>query len=199
MLVFGRRHTDFADYSTAVPAVLPLDDRIKLISDVLHPAARASSTSRSARRQAKFAKKSKKSSPSFAVNDLVMIQDTLRRNKMEPPWVGPYKILRKNRGGAYIIQDSTGALFPRNVTTSQMKKITDDQFGTDHVEVDCVLHHRGTGSSREYLVQWKGRDVLTWEPVSHFDDLAPIDTYFRRLSNNLGEGDGTIDTHRWNH
>ena len=79
----------------------------------------------------------------------------------------------KNRGGSYILQDSTGALFPRNASASQMKKITDDQFATDHAEVDCILNHRGDGASRKYLAKWKGRDVLTWEPVSHFDDFSP--------------------------
>ena len=63
-----------------------------------------------------------------------------------------------------------------------MKALDDTaSFATDHVEIQAILNHRGEGAQREYLVQWRNRDTLTWEPVAHFDDLAPIDTYFCRL------------------
>ena len=77
------RHNDYLDFNLAEPATLP---RLKLIIEVLYPAARTSSSATAFSHKARA---DAKGTSSFAVNDLVMILDTNRANKMEPPCVCP--------------------------------------------------------------------------------------------------------------
>ena len=39
----------------------------------------------------------------------VMVKDVLKGGKLDPKYEGPFKIVRRNTGGAYILQDNTGS------------------------------------------------------------------------------------------
>ena len=49
--------------------------------------------------------------------------------------------------------------------------------------VDKILDHRRENDGFRYLVLWYGhpRSSATWEPVSSFDDIECIDSYWRGL------------------
>jgi len=188
-VVFARNPPSFQDYSNCVDSINndTLSERGKAIQNVLYPTIRDAALSSATKRAKAYDKTHARAA--FKVHDVVMIRDESKVNKMEPIWVGPYKILRKNRGGAFLLLDSTGALLPRNVAPSQMKRIDEDSYSSNSFEVKSILNHRGVANDREYLVQWKHSEVPTWEPFTNFDDLSPIQDYFRRLSL-LEGGDG---------
>ena len=43
-------------------------------------------------------------------------------------------------------------------------------------EVEAILHHRGKGAQRRYLILWKGYPLseATWEPASHLLNAPDI-------------------------
>ena len=53
-----------------------------------------------------------------------------------------------------------------------------------HYEVQAIVNHRGTGKDIEYYVHWRGYDdqakYNTWEPVTSFDSLKPVNEYWAR-------------------
>ena len=113
----------------------------------------------------------------------VMLIDPLRANKFEPKYVGPYTVVRRNRGGAYEIKDATNVILDRRVPADQLKLISRRSAGRDDniYVVEKVLNHRGTPGHMEYLVKWKHftHEHNTWEPASSFLDNTLIRDYIR--------------------
>ena len=108
------------------------------------------------------------------------------KNKFEPAYHEPYKVLRRNRGGAYILEDSTGALYPRNVPPSHLKTIPNqDADQTSSFEVEAILNHVEDKEGIKYHVRWKdySEDHDSWEPHTSFDDLETISKYWARRIN----------------
>jgi len=110
-----------------------------------------------------------------------MVIDPVRSSKIDPFYIGPFKIIGRNRGGANQLLDTDNTLFPRNVAPSQMKLTTlsplDDEAS---YVVDKILDHKGSSGKRSYLVKWKHFDSSfnSWVSASDFDDLAIIDRYW---------------------
>ena len=111
----------------------------------------------------------------------VMVTDQWRSSKKEPRYEGPFKVLKRTRGGSYQLLDTDGTLFARAVAPMHMKPVSKDPAhdALSYV-VDCIIDHRGPPGSREYLVRWKSfsKDHDSWEPVKNFDDLAVIINYW---------------------
>ena len=62
--------------------------------------------------------------------------------------------------------------------------VEDNSVAEKHYEVQAIVNHRGSGKNMEYYVHWRGYDdqakYNTWEPVSSFDSLKPINDYWAR-------------------
>ena len=110
-----------------------------------------------------------------------MVSDPVRSSKNEPFYIGPFKVLRRNQGGAYQLLDTDGTLFPRNVSPSAMKltRVNPIDDEASYV-VDKILSHKGPPTRREYLVKWKHFDSSfnSWIPAKNFDDHGIIDRYW---------------------
>jgi len=120
---------------------------------------------------------------SFPLNSYVMVRDTRRSNKLDPINEGPYKIINKTKGGAYILEDGEGKLLERNFPPSALIIISADPiYGEPSYEVEAILNHRKTDNGYEYLVRWKNytADDDSWEPQENFDDLETIQRYWVR-------------------
>eukprot|EP00733_Pompholyxophrys_punicea_P000125 Pompholyxophrys_punicea_v1_NODE_19_length_5902_cov_21.503677.p1 type:complete len:734 gc:universal NODE_19_length_5902_cov_21.503677:2263-62(-) len=182
--MFTRELNGFRDYENA-PDVKPLDaeavkSRQRQAAEIVFPAVKLRSQQVQERRKTAF-------DSSHCITDQlpegtpVMVKNVSKSNKFEPNWEGPYSILRCNKGGAYELIDSTGALFPRPVPPSLCKVIGGD-FATDSMEVDAILNHRGPLNNREYLVRWKGLTSTedSWEPMEAFEDPTIITNYWNR-------------------
>ncbi|KAH9244023.1 hypothetical protein BASA81_018607 [Batrachochytrium salamandrivorans] len=124
------------------------------MSSVLFPAIGNLSKRSVNKAQLAFIKKFGKqiSKDPFPVNSSVMIVDPVRSSKNEPYYLGPFKVLRRTKGGSYEILDSDNTLFPRNVAPSMMKLIQrnaiDDQ---DTYVVDKILKHKGPATKDPIL------------------------------------------------
>ena len=126
----------------------------------------------------------------FPAGATVMIKDPVRQNKFEPTYIGPYTIVRRSRGGAYVLKDATGDILDRHVPADQMKLIARRKRRIDSDqpvhEVHSILDHRGSPGSHEYLVRWTdyGPAHNSWEPASSFLDDSAIQKYWASQATN---------------
>lgn len=186
-VMFGRRNNPLSDFSAAdqftSPDATALRSRVTEFTDVIFPGIRnISAVSRAKAVQAFTRKHSKRiNKDPFPQGSHVMVLDPVRSSKSEPFYLGPFRVLRRNQGGAYQLLDSDNSLFPRNVAPSQMKltRVNPVDDEASYV-VDKVLNHKGSPSKRSYLVKWKHFDdsFNSWIPATNFDDLAIVEKYW---------------------
>jgi len=187
-LMFAREPNPLCDYTGEEPVMVDLDNwnnyQRKVLS-VIYPAISDRIKSLKLRQSKQFDRKHRLVSPqAFPSGATVMIKDPSRQNKFEPTYIGPYTIIRRSRGGAYVLKDATGDLLDRHVPADQMKLIArrKRRIDTDQpiYEVDKIIDHRGSPGSYEYLVRWKGYGPTdnSWEPASSFLDDSTIQKYW---------------------
>jgi hypothetical protein len=142
---------------------------------------------RKSKRQAQAAEafNSKYKLQDFPEGSYVMAIDATRSSKLDPVYEGPFRVLRRTRGGAYELLDTDGTLIKRRFAPSQLKLIRDPKPKPTHdvYIVEDILDDRvDSDGNPEYLVKWKGFDDSdnTWEPRTNFIDLDIIKRYERR-------------------
>lgn len=114
----------------------------------------------------------------------VMIKDPMRKNKLEPPYIGPYIIHRRTRGGAYLLRDMTGDVLDRRVPPDQIKFVSRAPRSKDtnvHI-VNYIVDHRRVSNGFEYLIDWKDwyEEDRTWEPERNVIDKALVTEYWEQ-------------------
>jgi hypothetical protein len=187
-LMFAREPNPLRDYSGEEPAMVDLDNwnqyQRKVLS-LIYPAISDRIMGLKLRQNEQFNKHHRLITPqSFPTGATVMIKDPSRQNKFEPTYIGPYTIIRRSRGGAYVLKDATGDLLDRHVPADQMKLIARRKRRIDNdqpiYEAQSILTHRGSPGSYEYLVKWKNYDTTdnSWEPASSFLDDSIIQRYW---------------------
>jgi hypothetical protein len=191
-LMFAREPNPLGDYTGEEPVMVNLDNwnqyQRKVLS-VIYPAMSDRIIGLKLRQSEQFDLSHRLISPqTFPPGATVMIKDPSRQNKFEPTYIGPYTIIRRSRGGAYVLKDATGDLLDRHVPADQMKLIARRKRRIDKdqpiYEVHSILDHRGPPGSYEYLVRWSGYDSTnnSWEPASSFLDDSTIQKYWASKS-----------------
>ncbi|KAL6070358.1 Chromomethylase [Balamuthia mandrillaris] len=134
----------------------------------------------------------------FKPGDTVMLHHSAATSKMDPKYLGPFSIKCRTKSGAYILVDVTGNeledLLPDKTDMESQANPDgsddvnsefddDDDDSSKSYEVSKVLDHHGPTNRREYKVRWKGYSPKydLWIPVKNFDDLQPVNTYWKKL------------------
>jgi hypothetical protein len=115
-----------------------------------------------------------------------MLKDLRRTNKLEPPWIGPYTVLRQTANGSYIVADTDGIILDRTVPRDQIKfhaltaPVTADSVYTVRKILD---HRKKANGTLEFLIDWKGYSLkdATWEPETHIVDHDSVKDYWAAL------------------
>ena len=132
--------------------------------------------------------------PELQVGARVMIKDINRASSLEPRFIGPYTVVRKNRRGTYQLKDQRNVILHRAVPISQIKRcgagaltnatgeLVEDEKVQPRFVVKDILKHRKIDGVTTYLVRWEGYDDEhnSWEPASVFDDAATLTNYHRK-------------------
>ena len=196
-LMFGRSPAEWKDYSASasasvsdVPVSVSLDDwklqQEKLVSLIYPAVSNRIRESKSAMMKRLDAHRRLLLPTSIPAGSTVMLKDVTRSNKFEPKYVGPYIVLRRSRGGAYVLRDLTGDVLDRRVPGDQLKLVSKKARAKDKdpkavvYVVNKVIDHRGSPGAYEYLVNWSGYSDSdnTWEPATSFLDDAVIKRYW---------------------
>jgi len=194
-VVFGRQANAFADYSdTIIPVafepssaeheqvIAEIREHVKFMQEQMFPEV-ASKSRAKADKTAKSFNKKKRTMDTIPINTFVMVRDNLRKSKLEPANKGPYKVVGMNKGGAYVLEDNEGQLFPHNFPPSALISLsTHPTFDQDSYEIEAILNHQETDDGMRYLVRWKhySPEHDSWEPEENFDDYGVIHHYWSR-------------------
>jgi hypothetical protein len=192
-LMFGRTLNDMKDYTVDgdSPARISLDEwkehQEKIVS-LIYPAISSRVKSGKDQLMKSLNKNRRQLLPSsFPPGSTVMIVDPDRQNKFEPKYIGPYTIVRRSRGGAYVLKDSTGDLLDRKVPADRMKLISRSQRKLDierpAYEVEKIISHRGTPDTYEYFVHWLNYSdqERSWVAAEDFLDDNIIKEYWKKV------------------
>jgi hypothetical protein len=115
----------------------------------------------------------------------VLIKNEYKKSKLDPLFVGPLTVVRCNEGGAYTLRSMDGSILPRDTPPSKLKVLTDlyGESDSQHFEVEAIINNKKVTGTDHYLVRWRGYDSTydTWEPAHTFDDISPIQEYWKRV------------------
>ena len=114
------------------------------------------------------------------VGTIVMVKDMLRKDKHDPPYVGPYTVMRCNTAGAYTLKDTVGGLFHRDVSRHHLKVVTSDAFAKDFGNtqyVSDIVRHEVRDGRVHYLTKFVGFPDPEWVPEENIDDKDLIRQY----------------------
>ena len=112
-----------------------------------------------------------------------MKRDQIRSSKMDPVYLGPYKVVRRNKGGSYILRVPSGGpefkAAPEQLKTVLRSDIN-DSVRVSAFNAERILDHRGEKTDRMYLVKWSERaeDESSWVSEILFDHKELIDAYW---------------------
>ncbi|KAG1205165.1 hypothetical protein G6F69_009499 [Rhizopus microsporus] len=163
--------------------------RIDYMTDIVFPAIVDKTKAQVELEQAKFNDSHKL--VDYAPGSHVMVRIPTKNGQLAPVYEGPYTVVRKNAGNAYILRDETGVLMPRHYTSTELKLISkeevveldDEGNEVKSYEIEAVINHRGPANKREYLVRWKhySSDWDEWLTVDKFNDPNTLRTYWKNL------------------
>ncbi|OBQ32496.1 MAG: hypothetical protein AN485_21335 [Anabaena sp. MDT14b] len=186
-LFFARMHAPIKGEPLARP-LRPLSEkellaRFSLMNKVVFPSLQVKTGQYTDRMFHDFMKRHKIITDDFPQGSLVMRQVKPRANKYVPKWEGPYMVVRRTRGGSYILRDTTNDIVTQGVPVSQLRLVSyENNLSPDSFEVDHVVDHRGTTGAREYLIRWKGFDASydQWVAASDVNTLECVTDYWSR-------------------
>lgn len=198
-LMFGRELNELKDYSTDPPTIIPLDDwkthQEKIISLIYPAISDRIKSGKDKLVQALNKNRRLLLSNAFPSGATVMIIDPVRKDKFEPKYIGPYTIVRRARGGAYVLKDATGDILDRHIPADKMKLIAKSKRKIDDdnpiYQINKIISHRGSPGSYEYLIDWKGysEHERSWEPEASFLDNQIIRDYWHTVNADDDEPD----------
>lgn len=140
---FARRFNGFHNFSddTGVPlSHCELEERLRYMTEVVFPAIDAKSRSTQQKMIERFNRTILHNE--FPDGAKVMALDPIQGDKLTPRYEGPFTVVRRNTGGAYVLKDGTGEHLKRNYAPSQLKLVLDDLDDADVYEVEKIEAHR---------------------------------------------------------
>ncbi|KAI3629344.1 hypothetical protein MIR68_012621 [Amoeboaphelidium protococcarum] len=171
-LLFARHpnSTFLENFPFAADKNLPSDEitqRLQYMTSVVYPVIRKKIGISNAQMSKYFQRRKKMIESSLQPGTMVMALDELRQSKMLPRYTGPFKVVRRNKDGAYLIQGPDGTQYTRPISSLKVAKLS--QSFDPHVErgvVSKIMQHRDDGATKSYLVQLERHSSLElgqWE------------------------------------
>ena len=131
-----------------------LKARYDLMNQVVFPAVSTRTKEYASMVCDEFMKRHKIIKEDFPHGSMVMKQVIPRANKATPAWEGPYIVVRRNRGGSYLLRDGTGDLLSGTTPIFQLRLISyENKISPYTFEAENIVSHRGPTSDREYLIR----------------------------------------------
>ena len=121
----------------------------------------------------------------FAPGAIVMTKNDARESSDEPRYEGPFRVLRRTKGGSYLLKNNDGTEFRR--VANQLKLVSQDMelpVESEQVEIQKILDHRQVNGTNEFLVKWKNRpsNFNEWVKQTDFAQPAVITRYWKTIT-----------------
>ncbi|CEP18537.1 hypothetical protein [Parasitella parasitica] len=87
----------------------------------------------------------------------VMVRIPILKVALTPSYEGPFTIIRKTKGGSYVLQNELGVLMDHDYARRELKVVSKDNIDddSDTYEIEDILEHKGSGKNTEYKIRWK--------------------------------------------
>jgi hypothetical protein len=111
-LMFARKLNPFNDFSVTTltsPSAEEVEKRASFINDIVFPSVSEHVKNVVTKRNKNW-NASKNIVPALPIGTVVMARIPGKRPKLKPPFVGPYRVIRRTRGGTYLLADANGVL-----------------------------------------------------------------------------------------
>ena len=127
-IIFNRSLNAFTNYS-ALPADSPLEleawsKHQRRIRDMVFPVVADKQRAAQERMRKRFNEEHRTSSIGLLPGTVVMIEDVLRANKNETPFLGPYTVLSAASASSYWLKDAVNSIYHRAVPRQQIKVLS---------------------------------------------------------------------------
>lgn len=171
-LMFARRLNTMATFSpNNINDVTPkeFENRLQLIQQVVFPSINTRVTN--VQRSLNEAWNKRHSLRIFPVGSYVMVKNNAPINKLDLRYLGPFKILKKSKGGSYILCNAAGDILKRRFPPNLLK-ISKLDHACDSHHVEKIIDSKIVDRKEYFLVRWFGYTAAedTWEPIESFDD-----------------------------
>jgi transposase InsO family protein len=188
-LMFGRNANDFEDFSkekdnaTRKKINNDLQEKVKMMTEIVFPAIYERTKLVTQKQKESFDKTHKLID--IPVGSEVMVKVLQKNNKLDPNYIGTYKVLRITKGGSYVLQNEKGQIEPRNYPPSLLKLVNGDPIKSNDkfFDVEAIIAHKKVNGQYLYNVRWKDytEEDDTWEPSESFVDPRFIKEYWKRI------------------
>jgi len=181
-LFFARKANGFSNYTNDNGQVLTTDEmleRLKYMTEIVFPAIEEKSRATQKKMISRFNAAVLQSE--FPEGAKVMTLDPIKGDKLSPRYEGPYTVEQRTSHGSYVLRDGTGAPLKRHFAPSQLKLVLEDIPDAPTFTVKKLLGHRDSSKvpgTKDYEVQWKDYDLITWEHEGHFVEWQCIRDYW---------------------
>jgi hypothetical protein len=159
--------------------------RLNYMNELVYPSVVQKSAEVNRARNAYFKKRNHIILDQFAPGAIVMVKDETRNDKNSPRYEGPFTVVRRNQGGAYVLRNNLDEelVRPPNVLKLVHHDLKVSGLPGIAAEVDRILDHKEVEGETHYLVHWKklSSTLDQWVPHSEFLDIGPILLYHKCL------------------
>ena len=189
-VMFSRNFNGFEDTKNlSLRAMTPseIEKRYQHARKVLFPDVVSKTADINTRRRIDHDSHFKTLSNPFPDGAIVMLKQNTRKSKMEPKYIGPFKILRLTQGNTYVLQDLMGDVYPKNVPAWRLKMVSNDEndefLDNDEYEIEAIINHKGTPGNYTYKVKWKGypESDNSWINASDINAPRLVHDYWARV------------------
>jgi hypothetical protein len=184
-LMFGREPNGYENYADDPTATFDQDaweKHLDKLEKIVRPAINQKVNIAQLIREDHFNAKYK--IVTFQPGDNVMAKDVTRTSKWHSKYEGPFEVVRRNNGGAYILKDKTNSILPFRFPPSHLKTVAPGQTLMEKsYPIRKILAHAPVPDrpyEYDYYVQFDIPDTSpVWLAAELFDSTIPIEKYWK--------------------
>lgn len=171
-VMFARKLNDFKVFDAPVKAETSpeaTEERIDFIQKIVYPSISSIQAGVARKRNRVWNRRHRL--VEFLPGSCVMARNPTPTTKFDVRYLGPFRVVRKTKGGSYVLAIADGQILPRNFAPSSLK-LARMAFPVTSFLVHKIVDFKLENGTALYKVRWFGfnENDDTWEPESSFED-----------------------------